>query len=183
MIIGITGTPGAGKGAVVDYLVKEKSFTHYSARNFFAEKMQEQGIEINRDTMIDFANNLRKEFGPRYVFDELYKRAQAQGGNVVIESIRAIGEATALQEKGGSLLSIDANPVLRYERIHGRGSALDKVTVEEFMHQQEREMHSEDSNNQNIAKVMEMADYTIENNQSLNTLHADIEKFLETVAK
>jgi dephospho-CoA kinase len=32
MIIGITGTDGAGKGAVVDYLVAQKGFTHYSGR-------------------------------------------------------------------------------------------------------------------------------------------------------
>ena len=27
--IGITGTLGAGKGTIVDYLVKEKGFVHY----------------------------------------------------------------------------------------------------------------------------------------------------------
>ena len=33
IIIGITGTLGAGKGTVVEYL-KKKSFKHYSVRSF-----------------------------------------------------------------------------------------------------------------------------------------------------
>ena len=36
-IIGITGTIGAGKGTIVDYLVKQKNFKHYSVRNFLIE--------------------------------------------------------------------------------------------------------------------------------------------------
>jgi dephospho-CoA kinase len=46
-IIGITGTIGAGKGTVVEYLVGQKGFDHYSVRSFlidrFAQvKMNEQ---------------------------------------------------------------------------------------------------------------------------------------------
>ena len=38
-IIGITGTIGAGKGTIVDYLVKEKGYVHYSVREFLAEEV------------------------------------------------------------------------------------------------------------------------------------------------
>ena len=181
MIIGITGTIGAGKGAVVAYLVREKGFTHYSARAFFAEKMEGAGIPIDRDNMIVFANALRSEHGPRYVFDELWKRACASEKSAVIESIRAIGEAEALKEQGGILLSIDADQKIRYERIHGRASALDNVTFEEFAEQEAREMHSNDVHNQNIAAVMHMADFTIINNDSLSDLHSQIEAILENL--
>ena len=36
-IIGITGTLGAGKGTIVDYLVQKKGYVHYSVRSFIAE--------------------------------------------------------------------------------------------------------------------------------------------------
>lgn len=180
-IIGITGTVGAGKGAAVSYLLKEKGFTHYSARNLFAEKMSEAGIAINRDTMIDFANELRKTYGPRYVFDELFKRAQNSRTPAVIESIRAVGEAEALKERGGVLIAIDAEQTTRYERIHGRRSALDLVTFEEFQAQEEREMHSDDPNKQNISAVIKMADYTLQNNGTLDELHAQIEEVLTKI--
>ena len=42
MIIGITGTDGSGKGTVVDYLVEQKGFKHYSARAIFEEEIARQ---------------------------------------------------------------------------------------------------------------------------------------------
>lgn len=37
LIIGITGTNGAGKGTVVEYLVKEKGFSHYSVSGYLTQ--------------------------------------------------------------------------------------------------------------------------------------------------
>lgn len=180
MIIGITGTLGAGKGAVVSYLVRTKGFTHYSARSYFAVQMEKQGITpINRDTMVEFANSLREQNGPRHIFDTLYKEAEASGNPSVIESIRTVGEAEALKERGGVLLAIDADEHMRYTRICGRGSTHDKVTFEEFQTQEAREMYSDDPNKQNISAVMRMADVTIENNGTLGELHASIEKVFQ----
>ena len=35
--IGITGTLGAGKGTIVDYLIEKRGFVHYSVRAFITE--------------------------------------------------------------------------------------------------------------------------------------------------
>ena len=37
IIIGITGTLGAGKGTIVEYLVGKKGFKHYSVRELLSE--------------------------------------------------------------------------------------------------------------------------------------------------
>lgn len=179
MIIGITGTLGAGKGAVVEYLVKEKGFYHSSARDLFAEGMEKEGTPINRDNMIVFANNLRKTHGPDYVFEELFKRASTHGEHAVIESLRTIGEAEALKRhEGACLIAVDADQALRFERIHGRKSALDEVTFDEFKRQEETEMHSDEPHKQNIQGVIERADFRIMNNGTLEELHAEIERVL-----
>ena len=39
LIIGITGTLGAGKGTVVEYLVEKKGFDHYSVRAFLLKEI------------------------------------------------------------------------------------------------------------------------------------------------
>ncbi|MDR0438308.1 MAG: AAA family ATPase, partial [Bacteroidales bacterium] len=53
MIIGITGTIGAGKGTIVDYLVSQKGFLHFSVRDFLSEEIERRGLPVNRDTMVD----------------------------------------------------------------------------------------------------------------------------------
>ena len=75
IILGITGTLGAGKGTIVDYLVSEKGFEHFSVRSFLLEEIREQGLPENRDSMYRLANDLRAKFGPSYVVDRLYDRA------------------------------------------------------------------------------------------------------------
>ncbi|PIY34687.1 MAG: hypothetical protein COZ08_00575, partial [Bacteroidetes bacterium CG_4_10_14_3_um_filter_42_6] len=67
VIIGITGTLGAGKGTLVDYLINKRGFAHYSAREFLIREITRQGLEVNRDTMTSVANKLRALHSPAYV--------------------------------------------------------------------------------------------------------------------
>lgn len=180
MIIGITGTLGAGKGTVVKYLVENKGFKHLSARALFQELMNKEGVPVDRDTMVAFANALRAEHGADFVVKELSKKAQSLGGDVVIESIRTVGEVSTLRQHEGSLLlAVDANQKLRYERIHGRGSQLDHVTFEKFAEQEETEMHGKEPHQQNISAVMAVADHTIYNDDNTEELFKNVEVFLK----
>jgi dephospho-CoA kinase len=70
IIIGITGTLGAGKGTIVDYLIQEEDFEHYSVRGFLLEEMKKMGMPENRDSMTRLANKLRAAFGPSYITDQ-----------------------------------------------------------------------------------------------------------------
>ena len=67
MLIGITGTNGSGKGTVVDYLVMQKGFSHYSARMFLIEEIARRGLKQNRSSMREVANALRQEHEPQYL--------------------------------------------------------------------------------------------------------------------
>lgn len=181
MIIGVTGTLGAGKGEVVSCLVRKNGFVHYSVRTFLAEEMVKENIIINRDNMVAYANKLREKHGAHYVFDQLYQKAKKEDKPAVIESIRTVGEAEALKEKGGILIAVDADEKKRYDRIYGRRSALDHVSFEKFQEQESLEMHSNDAYKQNIGTVMLMADYTIENNGTLEEFQAEVERVLQKI--
>ena len=60
MIIGITGTNGSGKGAVVDHLIS-KGFKHYSVRARLREALEAKNIPIDRTALRNYANDLRKD--------------------------------------------------------------------------------------------------------------------------
>ncbi len=180
MIIGITGTDGAGKGTVVEYLVTNKGFVHYSASGFIAKEVERQGLSISRNQLRLTGNELRAQHGDDVLvamaLNEIHLRTDKK---VIIESIRASAEADTLKAQAGILLAVDANPQIRYERVQTRRSEKDQVTYEVFIAHEELEKNDPDPHGMQKAKVMDMADHTIFNDGTLSELETEIEKFLE----
>ncbi len=104
-------------------------------------------------------------------------------GNAVIESVRTLGEAVFLKEHGTHILAIDADRSLRYRRIFARGLSTDHVSFGEFCRQEDAELSNEDPNQQNLAGVMALADYRVDNNTSPEDLYKKTDLFLATVVQ
>ena len=175
-IIGITGTLGAGKGTVVEYLTNNKGFRHYSVREYLIEEIKKKGLEVNRDSMTSVANELRAKYNPAYVVEQLYEKALLVGGNSIIESIRTPGEIEYLKKMGDFyLIAVDADAKVRYERVALRGSATDHITLDTFLANEEREFNTTDPNKQNLGKCIELADLILYNDGSIEDLNSRLE--------
>lgn len=182
IIIGITGTIGAGKGVIVDYLINNYNFNHFSVRQFLTQEIKKRNIEVNRDSMVVVANELRTLNSPSYITDQLYKQAAELNQNAVIESIRTPGEVTSLRKLGKFILfAVDADPKVRYNRIVLRNSETDNISYETFLQNEKREMESNNPNEQNIKKCMQMADYHFCNDSTLEELYSKVEATLEEI--
>lgn len=174
MIIGITGTLGAGKGTIVEYLLK-RDFKHYSVRAFLTEEILKRGLEVSRENMVSIGNDLRANFGPGHIIEELYRKAMVAGGNAVIESIRCPGEVEALRKKDKFVLfAVDADIEARYSRIWKRASVTDRISFEEFIAAEQREMESSDPYKQNLRKCIDMADHKFKNDWTIEELHGKV---------
>ncbi len=181
MILGITGTDGAGKGTVVEYLVTQKSFSHYSVSGYIAKEVERQGLPISRNQLRLTGNELREKYGDDVLVVRALEEIRAKSETaVIIESIRATAEANTLKAAGGILLAVDADPHIRYERVQGRRSDKDQVTFDEFLSHEELEKNDPNPHGMQKAKVMAMADYTIFNNGSLEALQQAIDEFLNS---
>jgi dephospho-CoA kinase len=181
IIIGITGTLGAGKGTIVDYLITQKRFSHFSVREFLTTEIHKRGLEVNRVSMTSVANELRAGNSPSFITDKLFEMAKMTGGNCVIESIRTPGEIESLRKKGKFyLFAVVAKTEFRFERIRQRASETDHIDFETFLSNEKREMTTNNPNNQNLKKCIGMADFIFENNGTQEQL---IEKVTAVLSK
>jgi dephospho-CoA kinase len=182
LIIGITGTLGAGKGTVVEYLVEKKGFNHYSVRAYLLKEINRRGLPENRDSMVLVANELRATHSPSYVTDQLYNEAAVIGTNCIIESIRTPGEIDSLRQKGNFyLFAVDADPEMRYQRILHRSSETDRISFQTFIENETREMSATDPNKQNLKACILQADFVFSNDNTKEDLFREVEKALQHI--
>ena len=180
MIIGVTGKYCAGKDTVAEILIK-KSFYHYSLSDALRSELRLQGKEVIRENLINLGNQLRQTRGAG-VLAEMALQNIKSDKNYVITSIRNPSEIEVLRKrKDFMLISIDAPASVRFERMQSRAKAEDAAlkTIEDFKSNEEREM-SKDPTQQQLHKVIKMADVTINNDKEVEELQSKIDKVLTT---
>lgn len=183
MILGITGTLGAGKGTVIEYL-SSKGFEHYAVSDtFLAGEAAKRGLEPDRKTRHDIANEYRA-MGPTKLMEAVYEMARSSieaGNDVCIEPQHSPAEVGFIQSLGGKVIAIDADIHTRYERIWKRGSAKDKVSFEEFKAFEELETTPTETTTNDLAGAVRTADIVIRNDGTLQELHTQIDAALKAL--
>lgn len=183
MIIGVTGSFGAGKGEVVRYLTDTHNFKHYSVSGFLKEEITRRGMTVDRDTLIAIGNAIRKEHCPTYLVDTLYARALEHGDNAVIESIRTPDEVARIRALGGFIIGVDAPVNLRYARAYARGSEKDEVTFAQFLEQERQEQNKDDATKQNTFEALALSDVVVQNDSSKEDLFARVGEVLRKIMR
>ncbi|MCL5019244.1 MAG: deaminase [Patescibacteria group bacterium] len=177
MIIGLTGFNGSGKGEVARYLEK-KSFYYYSLSDVIREELNRRNDQITRDSLTLLGNELREQYGPSVLAERILIKLDGDK-NYVVDSIRNPGEIEALcKRKDFFLLSVEASPEVRFERIKSRSRENDPRTLAEFQKTEERELQNSNPLFQNLIACKNQADVHVENNSSVEALRKNIDTVL-----
>ncbi|MBI3573874.1 dephospho-CoA kinase [Candidatus Kaiserbacteria bacterium] len=181
MILGITGTIGAGKGTIVEYL-KKKGFKHVSASGFLAQEAARRGLAATRIVRREIGNEYRKR-GAIALIEAVLAEVNPTKENLVVESLHTVAEVEYVRYLGGKVISVDAPLPMRWERIKNRNGEKDSVSYEAFVREQDRQMASNDPNENNLRAAMEVADYRVENTGSPEELFEKVNVILEESAR
>jgi dephospho-CoA kinase len=178
LLIGLTGTHGAGKGTVTNYLRRIHDFYCMSVSDFLAEEAVRRGLTPDRIARRNIANEYRAT-GPTGLMEAVYRAIPPHEERVVLEPQYTIAEMDFIREKGGIVIALDADRAVRYKRVHHRASAKDNVTFEDFCHAEDKEMGGSDPNTQNLRQTMALADALIHNNGSVEELEMIVKGILQ----
>jgi dCMP deaminase len=177
MIIGLTGKNGSGKTAVSEYL-QSRGFKYLSLSDEIREEIRKRGREITREVLIEVGNELRTRYGPGVLAERMLGRLEG-GHNYVIDSIRNPSEVEVLKRRNDfTLLALDADPAIRFERSRKRGRENAAQTLGQFLEEEARELHSDDPASQQLNATLRAADHIVANDRSLEELHRRLDELL-----
>jgi len=103
--------------------------------------------------------------------------------NYVVDSIRHPAEVEPFRKLAHFyLMAVDADPKTRFERLKARKREQDPTTYEEFLIQEAKEAKGEKETDQQLNKTLELADASLENNESLEDLHSRIRNIIQSLS-
>lgn len=173
-IMGISGLPGSGK-SMVSEIATQKGAIIVSMGNIIRDEASKRG-ESSKET----AQKLREENGPLIVAEltiekikEILKEDLTQ--TIIVEGIRSPHEVNLFRKHFDNfmVLSIFANPTIRYERLKNRGRADDSKDYEGFIERDQMELEF------GIGSVICLSDKIIINENGMKEYLTEINDFFK----
>ena len=175
-IMGVSGLPGAGKGSVSE-IATQKGAMIVIMGDIIREEAKKRG-EPAKET----AKNLRKEHGPNIVAEltvKKIKKMQEDGfeSSILIDGIRSPHEVKIFKENFDNfiIVSIFANPEIRFERIKSRKREDDTTDYEVFAERDQNELDF------GIGNVISLSDKLIINESDIESFEQEINEYLEEI--
>lgn len=173
--IAFTGLARSGKDTAADYLAEKYGFKKIVLSEQAIPELEEEGKPLTKMNRSLMAERLRKEFGKEVLSKRALEKARKQGmQKAVFTGVHQIAEIGFFREniEEFSLIAVKAEPKKRFDRR----TELDAQDKKAFF---ERDRH--DRTRFELDKVIEMADYTIENNSTINELHRSIDELMQKI--
>jgi len=149
-IIGLAGTNGSGKDTVGQILADQHGYLFISVTELLRAEARQRGQPAEREVLRTISAEWRRESGLGVLVDKAlaeYDKVKDQYQGVVMASMRNPGEADRIHELGGTMIWVDADPRVRYDRIQANAATRDRAeedrkTYGQFLAEEQAEMHA-----------------------------------------
>ena len=171
VIIGLTGLARCGKDTVAEYLRDKYGYSILVFSDALRIEAKKRGIEPTKMNLSILGDELREKGGNAVLAKKLIESIEPDK-DYVISGFRSPEEVYAVQNEviNFCLVCVDAEKSTRFKRKKQE----DPQTEKDFFARDERDIE-----NKGLGKVLEMADYTITNNGTLDELYKKTEEVLK----
>lgn len=185
-IIGLAGTNGAGKDTVGHILAEHHGYLFVSVTELLRKEAERRGLPVERGVLRTISAEWRRALGLGVLVDKAvaeYETVKDKYAGVVVASLRNPGEADRVHALGGTMVWVDADPRIRYDRVQAARAERDRAgeddkTFEQFQAEEAAEMkQSGDPATLNMAAVKEKCDIFADNDDG------GVEKFRKEIER
>lgn len=180
MIIGLTGLIGSGKGAVSNILVAQ-GFEKLGHSDIISDELVKRGMEVNRNSQVSFANEMREKEGASYWARKLIEKID-KNKNYVVEGFRNIAEIEEFKKLDTFfLIGVAAGRKRRFKWVLERNKMGDPKSWEDFLEVENRDFLQNNKYGQQNALCFSSADYFLVNEGSLHELSKQVAQMLNKI--
>ncbi len=179
MILAFAGKLASGKAVCQQYITEKYNADNTRFSTSLRDVLQRLHLPISRENLQNLSLDLRNRFGSDVLARTIAEDVKnSQKDIVVIDGIRRLDDINNLKGLPGfHLISVDASPEKRYERMKERNENAgdDKKSFADFLRDEAGESELQ------IPAVMAAANFHLDNNGDLEQLHEQIDKMVQEI--
>ena len=166
----ILGLSRSGKDVVANYLVQRHDFEKFDLNEVLMEETRARRISPTKANMETVREEMLKREGQSSIARKTLRNAP-RSGRIVVVGIRSSPEMKELNVvfPDAIVVRIDSDEEKRF----GRKDRSENISREQFLDRDEKNLYDG-----GLARVLDGADYVIENNSGIAPLYGKIEEFL-----
>ncbi len=179
IIIGLVGPIASGKDVSKKFIEDNYGANSHRFSTMLRDILQRLYLDINRENMQNLSFDIRQRFGEDIMAKVIATDLKNdQHEIVIIDGVRRMADISKLKNfPNFYLISIDAKPKIRYNRLVKRQENIDdnNKTFSQFISDSQAESEKE------IPIVMAKAQYKIDNNSSLEALYKQLKDIMKEI--
>jgi dephospho-CoA kinase len=176
VVLGISGEIASGKDTVGDYLAATYGVLKLRFSQPLRDTLDCLGLDQNRENMARLSLHLRKAFGEDVLSRVLLSQAEESKTEfVVVDGIRRLPDMIHMEtDEHFYFCYVEVSPEKRFERLTHRRQNTDDASKTAVQFEKDSQLESE----LGIRDLKERADFVINNDGTLEELHAQVDEMV-----